>query len=510
MTFPVRAALLGLALLSGVPAALAQALPPAQPPAARPGTLPLPIGANAQPLTLAEAEAALVERNLTVIAARRGVDAARAQRLVAGSLPPAQVSVGSSVAQFSETQNGAIRGTRYLSPSNNINVGLTVLVERGSKRTLRSRFADRQIEGAEAQVLDALRTSLFQLRQSFLGALLARANLEVALGNRASLDRTEQLLRRQFRDGAIPEGDLLRFQSSRLQFEIDVTSNAQAYAAGVAAVAALLAADPAAFQPGAGQLATLGINPTVSGVLAPVPERQRTGTPAGPASAPTAVRTILSPVAFDVRGRFDAIPELGISRDELAQGVASRADVVVAERQSAAASANRLLVEAGRSRDVTVDSTWGRSRLSQDLPDSRDRLNAINSFGLSLSVPIFTSRIVEGNVATATAQQGQADAIARAALLQARAEFAGAWASVEQTRSLLNLYAGGALGRAEEAYRSTEQAYVAGGRTLLDVLDALRVLNATRIQANQARYAYLVALSQLEQASGVSGVAPRL
>ncbi|RYJ01099.1 MAG: hypothetical protein EON47_11825, partial [Acetobacteraceae bacterium] len=154
--------------------------------------------------------------------------------------------------------------------------------------------------------------------------------------------------------------------------------------------------------------------------------------------------------------------------------------------------------------------TWGRSRLSQDLPDSRDRLNAINSFGLSLSVPIFTSRIVEGNIAAATAQQGQADAIARAALLQARAEFAGAWASVEQTRSLLNLYAGGALGRAEEAYRSTEQAYVAGGRTLLDVLDALRVLNATRIQANQARYAYLVALSQLEQASGVSGVAPRL
>jgi len=42
------------------------------------------------------------------------------------------------------------------------------------------------------------------------------------------------------------------------------------------------------------------------------------------------------------------------------------------------------------------------------------------------------------------------------------------------------------------------------------VLDGLRVLNATRIQANQARYAYLLALAQLEQASGVSGVAPRL
>ena len=503
MRLTLRAALLGVAMLGGVPAALAQ------PPGAQPlGGMPLPVGAAARPLTLAEAEAALVERNLAVIAARRGVDAARAQRLVASSLPPAQVSVGSSVGQFNETASGAIRGARFLSPSNNINVGLTVLVERGSKRTLRTRFAERQIETAEAQVLDALRTALFQLRQAFLGALLARANLEVALGNRASLDRTEQLLRRQLRDGAIPEGDLLRFQASRLQFEIDVTSNAQAYAAGVAAVAALLAADPAAFQPGAGQLPALGINPAVGGALAP--PRARTGTPAGAASAPTSVQTILSPVAFDVRGRFDAIPDLGVSRDELARGVASRADVVAAERQAAAAGANRLLVEAGRSRDVTVDSSWGRSRLSQDLPNSRDQLNAVNSFGLQLSVPIFTSRIVEGNIAAAAAQQSQADAAARAALLQARAEFAGAWAAVEQARSLLNLYAGGALRRAEEAYRSTEQAYVAGGRTLLDVLDGLRVLNATRIQANQARYAYLLALAQLEQASGVSGVAPRL
>ncbi|MBV1800166.1 TolC family protein [Siccirubricoccus sp. G192] len=87
---------------------------------------------------------------------------------------------------------------------------------------------------------------------------------------------------------------------------------------------------------------------------------------------------------------------------------------------------------------------------------------------------------------------------------------AAAWAGYEQARALLSLYTGGALNRAEEAFRSAEQAYLAGGRTLLDVLDATRVLNATRIQANQARHAYLLALAALEQATGVSGVAPRL
>ncbi len=489
--------LLALTLAGAAPARAQPAVP-----------VPLPVGARAEPLTLADAEQRLIANNLAVLATRRGVDLAHAQRFVATSLPPPQVTVGNTTGQFAETQNGALRGARLFSPSNNISVGLQVLVERGSKRTLRTRVAEAQVGAAEAQVLDALRLQLFQLRQAFLGALLARANLEVALGNRASLDRTETLLRRQFRDGAIPEGDLLRFQASRLQFEPDVTSNAQSYAAGIAVVAALLAADPAAFQPGAGQQAALGLNPSVPASLgAPrAPERA----PAGVASAPTTVRTILSPVAFDVRGRFGDVPELGIGRDELSHAVASRADVVAAARQAAAAGINLSLAEAGRSRDVTVNGQWGRSRLSQDLPSSNDRVDAINQFGLSLTVPIFTSRIVRGNIGVAQAQQGQADLQARATLLQARAEFAIAWAAYEQARALLALYTGGALNRAEEAFRSTEMAYVAGGRTLLDVLDALRTLNATRLQANQARQAYLLSLAALEQATGVSGIAPRL
>ncbi|MFC7539941.1 TolC family protein [Siccirubricoccus deserti] len=489
-------ALLGLALLA--PAALAQAQAPVAAPI---GTAALPTGRGAQPLTLAEAEALLVERNLGLIAARRGLDATRAQRLVASALPPPQVSVGSSFGQFNETARGALQGARLLSPSSNINVGLSVLVERGGKRELRTRVADQQIGQAEAQVLDALRTQLFQLRQAFLGALLARANLEVALANRASLDRTEALLRRQLRDGAIPEGDLLRFQASRLQFESDVTGNAQAYAAGIATVAALLAADPAAFAPGAGQIGGPGlVAPGLRGTAAP---RQ------GSAAVPTTVQTILSPVAFDLRGRLDQMPVLGIGREALAEGVASRADVVAAQRQASAADANRQLAEAERSRDVTVNGSWGRSRLSQDLPNSRDQLDAVNSFGLSLSVPIFTRRIVE-EISASPPRRPARRRRWRVPRCCRPGPVAAAWAGYEQARALLNLYTSGALGRAEDAYRSAEQAYVAGGRSLLEVLDALRTLNATRIQANQARHAYLLALATLEQASGVSGVAPRL
>ncbi|TCZ65525.1 TolC family protein [Roseicella aquatilis] len=511
---------LGAPALAQAPAALPPAAAPASPllplPPGPTGSLPLPLGKGTQVVTLAQAEQQLIDRNLAVIAARRGVDAARANRLVASALPPPQISIGNTFAQFNETRGGSIQGARFFSPTSNIAAGIQVLIERGNKRTLRTRLAEDQIGVAEAQVLDAVRIQLFTLRQAFLGALLARANLEVALGNRMSLDRTEALLRRQLRDGAIPEGDLLRFQASRLPFEVDVPNNAQAYAAGVAAVATLLSADPAAFQPGAGQLDAMGIRPAMPAGLAPPPATIRgtpaapTGTPSGPASAPTTVQTILSPVAFDLRGRFDAVPQLGIGREELAQAIESRADVVAAQRQVSAANSNRLLAEASRSRDVTVNGSWGRSRLSQDLPFATAPLSANDAFAIQLSIPIFTNRIVEGNVGVATAQAGQAEAQARAARLQARADFAAAWAAYEQARALLTLYTGGALNRAEEAFRSTEAAYLAGGRTLLDVLDALRTLNATRVQANQARYAYLLALAQLEQATGVSGIAPRL
>jgi len=437
-----------------------------------PGMQPLPLPAGARVLTLAEAERLLMEHNLLVVAAQRGVDAARAQRLVASSRPPAQVSAGNTFGEFRETRNNGVQGARFFGPNTNVQVGLTVLIELGGKRTLRTRLAEEQIGVAEAQVLDAMRGQIFALRQSFISALGARANLEVAVANRGSLDRTEALLRRQLQDGALPEGDLLRFQASRLPFEAEVTSAAQSYAAAVSQVAVTLAIDAATVAPS--RLASL------------------------PA------------VAIDVRGRLDTLAEPGVSRGELADAVQNRADVVAAARAAAAGAANTSLAEAQRWRDVTLNGGWTRSQLSQDAPTSTQPLIANNQFGFSLSVPIFNGQIVRGQIGQAAGQQAQLEAQARAALLQGRADFATAWASYEQSRALLRLLNGGALARAEMAYRSAEQAYLAGGRSLLDVLDALRTLNATRFAANNARAAYLTALAQLEFATGVSGIAPRL
>ncbi len=425
--------LIVVAALCAATPALAQAPAPRPSPAptpalaqraSGPGMQALPLPGQTRVLTLDQAEQRLIDRNLTVIAAQRGIDIARAQRLVASSLPPMQASIGNTIGEFNETQNNGLRGARFHGPNNNINVGLTVLVELGGKRELRTRFANENIAVAEAQVLDALRNQIFALRQNFIAALAARANLEVALANRGSLDRTEALLRRQVQDGALPEGDLLRFQASRVPFEADVTTAAQAYAAAVAQVAVALALDAAA----------------------PVPPAPQSRDP---------LRVALPSMALDVRGRFDAMPDIGVARGTLGDAVQTRPDVIVASRQASAAGANTSLAEAQRWRDVTVNGGWGRTQLSQDLPNSTQPLIASNQFTLNLSVPLFTRQITRGNIGAAQGQQAQSEALAQNALLQARADFATAWSAYEQARALLRLYTGGALNRAEQAYRSS-------------------------------------------------------
>ena len=330
-------------------------------------------------------------------------------------------------------------------------------------------------------MLDALRSQVFTLRQFFIQALQARANLQVALANRGSLNGTEGLLSRQVREGAIPESDLLRFQASRLPFEQDVANAAQSYAAAAAQVAALLGVDAS-----------------------------RTPDPAARSTGRDPVSAILAGMPFDLRGQFDATPPLDLTREVLAEALPNRPDVLAAARGVNAADANTRLAEAGRSRDVSLNGSLTRTELSQDLPNTSRPLRANDTVGIGVSIPIFTSRLTEGNIAVANAQRGQAQAQAQAALAGAQSELAVAWSAYVQARALLDLTTGSALGRAEEAYRSTEAAYAAGGRTLLDTLDALRTLNATRVAGNAARAAYLNALAALELASGIGGIAPRL
>src|SRR5215831_980494 len=195
-------------------------------------------------LTLDRAEEILLQNNLTIVAARYGVDIARAQRLVASMRPNPTLTLGAE--QFDvghpfqfivSTNSNAAANRVYTSRYDQV-------FERGNKRELRTSAANFQLQSAEAQVLDATRTQMLQLKQAFLNALLARDNLRVADENLALINSTEQLIKLHVSTGDVAEWDLIKFQSNRVQYQRDLVTARLTYQQSTRDLLNLMGAEP--------------------------------------------------------------------------------------------------------------------------------------------------------------------------------------------------------------------------------------------------------------------------
>src|SRR5262245_13291547 len=148
-------------------------------------------------LTLAQAEELLIQRNLAVLAARYKIDSSRAARLIASYQPHPTLTIGAeqfpvyspikgSFPRFFHTTSDAAAQPTYT-------FSIDKVWERGGKRELRIEQSDAELKGSEAQLLDAIRTQIYQLRQAFAAATLARENLRLAETTWQEYEQTEKL-----------------------------------------------------------------------------------------------------------------------------------------------------------------------------------------------------------------------------------------------------------------------------------------------------------------------------
>src|SRR5262249_55491886 len=194
-----------------------------------------PDDANVIPrkLTLAEAETLLLQRNLAVTASRYQVEASRAARLIAGYKPNPVLTVGAEQIPFYSPLKNSV--PRFFSTDSNAGANpvytfrIDKITERGGKRELRSAQADFQLKATEAQMLDAIRTQLFQLRQAFATALLARENLRLAETTAQQYEHTERLTEVKVTNGDVPGVELYRIRAGRLQYEQTVLQARTSY-----------------------------------------------------------------------------------------------------------------------------------------------------------------------------------------------------------------------------------------------------------------------------------------
>ena len=152
-----------------------------------------------------------------------GSTSARAQRLIAAVRPNPTLTLGAE--QFDLAAPGRHLFSNSNSAANRTYTArLDQVFERGNKRALRTAAAEFQIQAAEAQVLDTIRTQVLQLRQAFYTAVLARDNVQVARENLALTQETERLIKTRVTAGDAPEWDLIKFQASKVQFERDLVT----------------------------------------------------------------------------------------------------------------------------------------------------------------------------------------------------------------------------------------------------------------------------------------------
>jgi outer membrane protein, heavy metal efflux system len=417
-------------------------------------------------LTLQSATDLLIANNLSMLAARYNVDILRAQRVAAGLRPHPNLTF--SAIQFTIprdfTHPGQLLKTNEEGGAANTSYTVEVdqLIERGGKRTLRSQQGDLNTKSAEAGLRDTLRQQLFQLRQAFFTAVLARENLRVAQESLDHFNRTENLLIVQVKEGYSAGVDLKRVQLQRLQFQRDVANAGQGYQQSLRDVLNAIGEGDAPSAASSTQLITK--------------MDQKDGSDNSQEI---------------IEGNLEVIPELLWIDDLRKLCLANRPDIQAAQLNVQAAEAGVALANAQRARDVTLGGQYSRN-------------GSDNTVGGVVGIPLRIGPAAKAAIAQATATKLQAETQLRLVKGQALTDVEKAFAAYLVSRDRLRLFTGTALSTAADVRRIEEIAYRDGAKGLLDYLDAQRTYNQTVVDYNQARFDFLMSLYQLEFATGTS------
>ena len=319
-------------------------------------------------------------------------------------------------------------------------IGLSYLFERGHKRQRRLQAARDQTAVTRAQVADAERSLAFDVGQQFVSVLLAESTLQFAQENLKDFQGTVDIAQAQYNAGAISEGDFLKIKLQLLQFQTDVSS------ARLAKVQALV-----------------GL-------------RQLLGYDAAPAN-------------YDVVGDLAYQPLKGNLEDLQARAIRERPDFQAARLGVTAAQSQVLLAQANAKVDVsgTYDFTHTAGQ------------NSASIFA-SFDLPIFNRN--QGEIARTRYALTQAEETQQSASDTVMSDVASAYEAVRSNDEIVQLYNSEYLKQAQDSRDISEYAYKRGAASLLDFLDAERSYRAAQLAYRQALASYMTALEQLKQAVG--------
>lgn len=390
--------------------------------------------AQARDLTLTDAERLLAEHGRELLAARRAVEAAGAQRMIAAARPNPTLSLNS----FSiSNKYNAGPGTSNVWRADTV-LRIDQPFERGDKRELRMEAAEGLERAARGDSLDALRTQLALLRGAYFDLKQAEEKVTI-LGETAQLfGRTLAAAQARLKAGDLAAAEVAKVQVDHERAQNDFRVSQADLARARIALGYMIGEDRAAAELRAAD---------------PWPARVR--------------------------------PDPAEVKRAIEQFIDSRPDVAAARARVAAAEKLRDLAKSQQTRDVTLGAQY--ERFPGNVP--------AESIGFGISVPLFIGNDFSGDIRRAEVDRYAAlDALDRARAVagndirRAASDLAAAAERLERYDSTL-------LDAAQRSAQAAEFAFQRGATSVLEVLDARRTLRAVRLEALAARTDHAKALA---------------
>ncbi|MDQ2776194.1 MAG: TolC family protein [Acidobacteriota bacterium] len=316
------------------------------------------------------------------------------------------------------------------------------LHEREHKRELRLTSAQKATAISMSAQLDLERTLMFNLRDAFVRVMQAKAVRGVAQENLDYYDKEISISQARFKAGDISQVDFQRVKLQRAQFASDLET------AGVNLRTAKI------------DLLTL--------LRDPVPLDQ-----------------------FDVSEPFDFDDSITTPAALRTLAINSRPDLQEAERSLDKARIDHQLAIANGSADPTF------------IVDASHQLPPLNTYlGASVSFPLRIFDRNQGNKLETLLDIGRNEKLRDAARLTALHDVDSAYATLESALKLLHPYKAEYLDEAQNIRSAVSFAYLHGGASLLDFLDAQKEYRDTELSYLNLVGAYLSAANQLNFAVG--------
>jgi len=395
------------------------------------------IGQNTMLVSLDQAIDLALAHNHAIKATRTLILQNQAQEITANLRPNPTFGADSQFIPIFTPQDFSVDN---LNLTQQFDLGISYLFERGHKRRRRLQAARDQSAVTRAQVADAERSLVFEVGQQFVNVLLAESTLQFAQEDLKSFQGTVDIAQAQFNAGAISEADYLKIKLQLLQFQTDVSSS------------------------------------RLARVQAQVGLRQLLGYDAVPAN-------------YDVMGDLAYQPLKGNLEDFQARAIRERPDFQAARLGVTAAQSQVLLAQANAKVDVsgTYDFTHTAGQ------------NSASIFA-SFDLPIFNRN--QGEIARTRYALTQAQEAQQSASDTVLSDVASAYEAVRSNDEIVQLYTSEYLKQAQDSRDISEYAYKRGAASLLDFLDAERSYRAAQLAYRQALASYMTALEQLKQAVG--------